>query len=84
MSNVTSWDKFKFTGQIENAGTPSIVVEFHPAVTENVDKVREGLTGGAEVAFTVMVLLLNALVAILQRWGQGAGMRVGSSGAVVL
>jgi hypothetical protein len=60
MSNVTSWDKFKFTGQIENAGTPSIVVEFHPAVTENVDKVREGLTGGAEVAFTVMVLLLNA------------------------
>ena len=35
-------------------------------------------------ALLMVVLLLNALVAILQRWGQGAGMRVGSSGAVVL
>jgi hypothetical protein len=35
-------------------------------------------------ALLMVVLLLNALVAILQRWGQGAGMRVGSLGAVVL
>ena len=35
-------------------------------------------------ALLMVVLLLNALVALLQRWGQGAGMRVGSSGAVVL
>jgi hypothetical protein len=60
MSNVTSWDKFKFTGQMENAGTPSIVVEFHPAVAENGDKIRDGVTGGGEVAFTVMVFVLRA------------------------
>jgi hypothetical protein len=44
---------------MENAGTPSIVVEFHPAVVENGDKVSDGVTGGREVAFTVIVLELK-------------------------
>jgi len=35
-------------------------------------------------ALLAVVLLLNALVALLQRWGQGGGLRMGASGAVVL
>lgn len=35
-------------------------------------------------ALLVVVLLLNALVALLQRWGQGGGLRISTSGAVVL
>jgi tungstate transport system permease protein len=35
-------------------------------------------------ALLVVVLLLNALVALLQRWGQGGGLRMATSGAVVL
>jgi len=35
-------------------------------------------------ALLMVVLLLNALVALLQRWGQGGGLRLGTSGAVVL
>ena len=35
-------------------------------------------------ALLLVVLLLNALVALLQRWGQGGGLRMGTSGAVVL
>ena len=35
-------------------------------------------------ALLMVVLLLNALVALLQRWGQGGGLRMGTSGAVVL
>ena len=35
-------------------------------------------------ALLMVVLLLNALVALLQRWGQGGGLRIGTSGAVVL
>jgi tungstate transport system permease protein len=35
-------------------------------------------------ALLAVVLLLNALVALLQRWGQGGGLRMGTSGAVVL
>ena len=36
------------------------------------------------LALLVVVLLLNALVALLLRWGQGGGLRLGTSGAVVL
>jgi hypothetical protein len=46
-------------GQIENAGTPLIVVEFQPAVTENGDKLSDGVLGGAVFAFIVIVLLLE-------------------------
>lgn len=35
-------------------------------------------------ALLVVVLLLNALVALLQRWGHGGGLRMATSGAVVL
>ena len=35
-------------------------------------------------ALLMVVLLLNALVALLQRWGQGGGLRLATSGAVVL
>ena len=35
-------------------------------------------------ALLMVVLLLNALVALVQRWGQGGGLRMGTSGAVVL
>jgi tungstate transport system permease protein len=35
-------------------------------------------------ALLMVVLLLNALVALLQRWGQGGELRLGTSGAVVL
>jgi tungstate transport system permease protein len=35
-------------------------------------------------ALLLVVLMLNALVALLQRWGQGGGLRMGTSGAVVL
>jgi tungstate transport system permease protein len=35
-------------------------------------------------ALLMVVLMLNALVALLQRWGQGGGLRLGTSGAVVL
>ena len=35
-------------------------------------------------ALLMVVLLLNALVALLQRWGQGGGLRMATSGAVVL
>jgi hypothetical protein len=35
-------------------------------------------------ALRLVVLLLNALVALLQRWGQGGGLRMGTAGAVVL
>lgn len=35
-------------------------------------------------ALLVVVLVLNALVALLQRWGQGGGLRISTSGAVVL
>ena len=35
-------------------------------------------------ALLVVVLLLNALVALLQRWGQGGGLRMGTAAAVVV
>jgi hypothetical protein len=59
ISNVTSWVRFKFTGQIEKEGTPAMTVELQPDVAEKAERDRPGVLGGIEVAFTVIVFILE-------------------------